>query len=372
MLLETTLTRVSGFVVNAKGSPATRGHVSSRMVSGAKGMPQRAFGFGSDGGSSGLSNGTFDLTLQPGEYIIEATAASDDVPSMNSNEMDRGQVRLVVSGESMTGVTITTGRGGTASGRFVFNGRSAPPASFQGFNVGFTAPNGAMGDECRAFDRPTVNADGTFTVENMWGTCQIRGGGMAKGWAFEAVMHNGNDITNRAIEFGTGRSISGVEIIYSDRVGDLSVTVSDDRGTPTEDYVAVAFPTDNAKWSDQRFMRVQVMSAVGSATNSPNGVTGSRAMAAELRGVQGAVVSPMAGRVGPGMMMGPGMIGGQSNNSLRTLLAGDYFVVALEDAAPEDLRDPEFLERLSQVATRVSVGAGGADNIQLRRVKLPE
>jgi hypothetical protein len=356
-LLETTLTRVTGYVLNSKGSPALRGSVSARTVGSTRNLPQ--FGFGPDGGGSGIDNGTFDLMLQPGEYIIEAMASGDDVPSMNSFEMDRGQVRLTVSGEAMSGVTIATGRGGTVSGRFVFNGRSAPPASFQGFNIGFSGPEGGMGGECRAFNRPTVNPDGTFTAENMWGTCQVRGGGAAKGWTFEAVMHNGNDITNRVIEFDSARSLSGVEIVYSDRVADLAVTVSDERGMPIKDYVAVAFPVEKEKWGDQRFMRFQVTTPA----NNPN------AMAGGLAGFTGSRVT--ATMETPVSSMGPGM-GGSQANTLRTLLAGDYFVVALEDSAPEDLRDPEFLERLSQVATRVSVSVGSTESVQLRRVTLPQ
>jgi hypothetical protein len=44
----------------------------------------------------------------------------------------------------------------------------------------------------------------------------------------------------------------------------------------------------------------------------------------------------------------------------------------VEDVAYEDLRDPEFLEKLSTDATRVTLPAGGAETVSLRRVKLPE
>lgn len=370
-MLETTLTRVSGFVVTSKGGPATRGHVSVRSTTGIKGMPS-GFGFSQEGGS-GIQNGTFELTLQPGEYVIEAMASADDGPSMNSSEMDRGQVKLMVGGEAMSGVTIVTGRGGTLSGRFVFKGSSPPPTNFQGFNIGMTGPNGTMGDDCRAFNRPAVNADGTFTAENVWGTCQVRGGGMTKGWTFEAVMHSGNDITNRAIEFDAGRSISGVEIVYSDRVGEIAVTVSDERGTPTQDYVAIAFPVEKEKWGDQRFMRFQVRSASMNTGSGPSGPAGGQAAFDGSRVVTSVSLVPQGSAYG-GMVnssfSGPvGMTG--TGGSFSTLLAGDYFAVALEDAAAEDLRDPEYLERLAQIATRVSVTAGGTDSVQLRRAPPP-
>ena len=198
--------------------------------------------------------------------------------------------------------------------------------------------------------------DGTFSAENIWGTCQIRGSGMAKGWTFEAVMHNGNDITNRVIEFGAGRSISGVEIVYTDRVGDLAVTVADERGTPTQDYVAIVFPVEKEKWGDQRFVRY-----AGESSAPTRRLAG---LAEPHRSAGHADGEPGAGRPvrrhGHSTFVAGGMMSA-GGNTLRNLLAGDYFVVAVEDAASEDLRDPEYLERLSQIATRVSVTAGGAD-----------
>jgi hypothetical protein len=374
-MLETTLTRVSGVLLNAKGGPARGGHVSARTTNATKGT---AAGFGGmpDGGGAGVDqNGAFELTLQPGEYIIEGMAPQGDEaqgPRMGSfGGMDRGQVKLMVGGESITGVTIASGAGGTVRGRFVFKGTGAPPTNFGGINIGLSGPSGMPGDECRAFDRAQVNPDGTFLAENIWGTCQIRAAGSTKGWAFDAIMHNGNDITNRVIEFGTGSSITGVEVVFSDRVGDLAVTVADERGTPTQDYVAVAFPVDKEKWGDQRFMRFQIKSAPGpqSAANpqtgGAGGPTGAQTMPLATL-VQG---GPYAGMInstfsGPMTMSGGG-------NSFTMLLAGDYFAVALEDAAPEDLRDPEYVERLSQIATRISVSAGGQESVQLRRVKAP-
>jgi hypothetical protein len=360
-MLETTLTKVTGFVLNGKGAPAKNGHITARTTSATKGMPAGwGGGGGPDAGGSGLDqNGNFDLLLQPGEYVLEAMAPQgEDGGRQGRMEMDRGQVRLVVGGEAISGVTIVTGTGGTVSGRFVFKGTAPPPTSFAGFNVGFGGPNGAgMGEDCRAFTRPAVNPDGTFSVENMWGACVVRGGGAAKGWTFESVMHNGNDITNRPIEFTAGRSISGVEIVYSDRVADLTLTVADERGAPSEEYVAIVFPVDKERWGDQRFLRTQVMSP---KTNlSPNGPSGYSQMRIA------------SNSIGPSAIVSSEMFGG-GTGSIRGMLAGDYFALAIDDAALEDLRDPEYLERLSQMATRVSLSPGAAQSVQLRRVKAPE
>jgi hypothetical protein len=171
-------------------------------------------------------------------------------------------------------------------------------------------------------------------------------------------MHNGNDITHRVVEFGTGRSISGVEIIYSDRIGEIAVTVADDRGTATEEYVAIVFPVDKEKWGDYRFLRTQAMSP--SVNPSPNAAPGSTAPR-----VSATSFDPISG-----LVTNENPLGGVT--TIRNLLAGDYFAVAVDDAAFEDLREPEYLERLSQMATRVSLSNGETQTIQLRRVKAPE
>ena len=369
-MLDTSLTKVSGFVLNAKGMPGRNGHVTARATSATKGTPAGMGIFMGDGGTTSVDqNGAFELNLQPGEYIIEGSAPQGDVSTPQGRiDMDRGQVRLMVGGESISGVTLSAGVGGTISGRFVFKGTTPPPASSAGFNIGFTGPEGGtMGEDCRASSRPVINADGTFTADNLWGACQLRAMGMTKGWTFESVMHNGNDLTSRAIEFGAGRSITGVEIIYSDRVGDVAVTVADERGTPTLDYVAVVFPVEKEKWGDQRFARSQVRSATSAQTGGALGDGASGRVMATASLVQG---GPYGGMINS-TFSGPGMVTG-SGNSFAALLAGDYFVVALEDAAFEDLRDAEYLERLSQMATRVSVSAGGQQSVQLRRVKAPD
>ena len=180
-----------------------------------------------DGGSGIDQNGAFELMLQPGEYIIEAMAAQGDEARRDGQFRDGSRPGDVwwSRGESMSGVTIAAGarRHGQRPLRVQRTQRAARRAS-RASASGFTGPNGCRSATNAApSTRPTVNPDGTFTAENMWGTCQIRGGGTAKGWTFEAVMHNGNDITNRAIEFGAGRSISGIEIVYTDRVGELTV-----------------------------------------------------------------------------------------------------------------------------------------------------
>jgi Carboxypeptidase regulatory-like domain len=359
-MLETTLTKVTGVLLTSKGLPSRGGHVSARAAGASKGLA-RAWGGYTEGGGAGVEqNGSFELLLQPGEYILEGNAThGEEAQRQGRYEVDRGQVKLMVSGESISGVTIATGAGGAVSGRFVFKGTSAPPTNFGGFNITIAEPNGVAGEDCRSYGRTTVNPDGTFSGENIWGTCQINGNGVAKGWTFEAVMHNGNDITNGVIEFGNGRSISGVEVVYTDRVGEISATVSDERGAPTEEYVTIVFPVDKQKWGDQRFVRTQTMTPRANApqTNAAPGYTPTR--------VSATTYDPSTGLVSNEPFSAGAM-------PIRNVLAGDYFAVAVDDVAFDDLRDPEYLERLSQMATRVSISPGETQTVQLRRVKAPE
>jgi hypothetical protein len=56
---------------------------------------------------------------------------------------------------------------------------------------------------------------------------------------------------------------------------------------------------------------------------------------------------------------------------VRSLPAGDYYAVAIDDAGFDEIRDPAFLEQLIASATRVTLREGEPQKVQLRRIKRP-
>jgi len=72
------------------------------------------------------------------------------------------------------------------------------------------------------------------------------------------------------------------------------------------------------------------------------------------------------------VLAGPGIgIAARRPGAVTSLPAGDYYVVAVDDAAFDDLQNPAFLEQLVPAATRVTLRDGEPQKVQLRRIKAP-
>jgi len=380
-LLETTLTRVTGMVVDRKGEAVSGGSINARLSSSSAGSMSW-----SQGGGQIQPDGTFELRLQAGEYLLDAmprprNEGAGNAPS-GPQERDQGILKLAVSGESMSGVVITTGAGATASGRIVFEGEKPPPTNFaQGIGVSFGEPGDGMfggggGGSCRAMSgRPQIQADGTFVVDRLWGTCQVRANAQG-GWQLKAVLHRGTDITTRAIDFQGGQHLSDLQVIFTDRVGELTFDVSDDGGTNVGEYVVLVFPVDKALWSDMRLVRSHVVSREREAMMASMGggmvrmEMSSGIVAGSTFGMSNSTGSTTRVVTAP---LPPGVAGpGSSGQALRGLLPGDYLAIALDDASFEDVRDPSFLGSIAPLATRISVSAGDTKSVTLRRATLPD
>lgn len=376
-MLETTLVKVMGTVVNANGEPVPRGSVSARMppppgMNSPFGMPM----MGMPDGNSGIrENGSFEFRLQPGEYNLEAMPMSANGTGGFQSTPERGRIKITVGSEPLMNVVIQTGAGGRATGRLVFNGRKAPPTDFRGASVTFQNAPGSV--DCQPMfgmagpNRPTINPDGTFVAENLWGACVARAQSVA-GWQLEAVMHRGNDVTNRPIQFQAGQQVTDLQLVFTDRVGEVSLEVADERGQPLAEYVAIVFPAEKERWGDQRFVRTHVASA---SMNQMQVEMAGRNMAANLGGFVTSSSMTISGSSSGGIVTTPGtssQMGPSGPPVIRNLIAGEYFAVVVDDLSYDDLRDPEFLGQLANVATRVTVAEGDARPVQLRRVPVPE
>jgi hypothetical protein len=70
-------------------------------------------------------------------------------------------------------------------------------------------------------------------------------------------MFDGEDVTDRGIEFTPGRTYEGLQVIFTQRATDLSGLVTDDRNRPVVDASVVIFAADREKWGFQsRYLRV--------------------------------------------------------------------------------------------------------------------
>jgi len=72
--------------------------------------------------------------------------------------------------------------------------------------------------------------------------------GLPPQWTLKALMLNGLDVTDSALEFRGSTQNTGLQIILSDKVSDVNGKVSTAKGDITRDYTVVVFPDDPAKW----------------------------------------------------------------------------------------------------------------------------
>jgi hypothetical protein len=342
MMAEGVPTIVRGVIVNDEGQPMTLkgggGSVNARLMG-------REFSGGWVGnGGAVRSDGTFRLTLGPGNYILEAHVSGppDPAGSYRPENQLMGMTRMTVDGESMD-VSIVVGRGATASGRVVFEGTTPPPAPPQVPRMGvpMQSPDGG---NCRS-GQLQLAPDWTFKIEGLFGTCGAPSYGSFGRWMLKTVTIDGHDVTRETLTFQPGQHYDKVQVVVTDRRLELNLRVSDEKGQPTRDYVALVFPVDSRQWTD---FNPPVR------TYAPQPIE----MVEQLRA--SGVVPP----AGPSAAT-------LRREAVMGLMPGDYYAVAIDDIDAESSRDPAVLERLATSATRVSL-VEGATEVVLRRLRLAD
>ena len=94
--------------------------------------------------------------------------------------------------------------------------------------------------------------DGKFTITGVQaGGHLIRPGGQLRGWTLKAVTIDGRDLTDAAVELRSGQHLEGVELTLTDKINEISGTLTGDQGAPVTDYTVLAFSTDSTFWRPQ-------------------------------------------------------------------------------------------------------------------------
>ncbi len=118
-----------------------------------------------------------------------------------------------------------------------------------------------------------------------------------RGWTLRSVYLDGRDVTDQPIEVRS-ENVTGLNVIFSDKISSLGGTVRDTRGNPVGDIAVIVFPSDERLWSPQ-----------------------SRQIAMSRTDAAGAY-------------------------KLSTIPPGDYLVVAVDDVESGEWFDPTFLEQI--------------------------
>jgi protocatechuate 3,4-dioxygenase beta subunit len=256
MLLSRTRTaRISGQLVNAAGEHSLGGSLTlttSQRSASLANLPV---------GARIQPDGQFEFTnVPPGQYIIR----SDRGRPNEWTEGEFGTLRVSVDGTDAAGLVLQTSTGSRIHGQVTFDTKdpsSRPPASairIVPAPVDFDlAPHSVATAD--------IHADWSFDIAGVNGPRRLQLARAPAGWALEDVRVTGISVVDRPLAFGRSeQSLRDVEVVLTDRVSELTGTVTDDDKQPAPGSMVVVFSTDRDRWyPGSRFFGVSAAGAGG-------------------------------------------------------------------------------------------------------------
>jgi hypothetical protein len=242
-----------------------------------------------------------------------------------STEGDFAAQFVTVTGADVTEVLLNAAAGSAVAGRITFDGRDAPSIPDFGI-VAESADFDLAPREARYIARAEIRPDLTFEVRGIHGPRRIAVTASPGGWVLKSVSAKGVDVTDRVLPFGLPQqSLKDVEIVLTNRLTELTGTVTDSRGDAARNYALLAFPVDRERWySGSRYFRRAIPNVDGSFT-------------------------------------------------VRGLPPGDYQVAAVSvGSVPTDgetaWQDPEFLESIASRGTFATLTEGQTHSVSARLI----
>jgi hypothetical protein len=309
--------KVSGVAIDSKGRPFSRVSLSEHV----RGLNFASF----RGGYSATvaADGSFTIRdVPPGEYSLEASRYGPGT----EGPPEAAVMTVFVDGTDLESLMLTGSNGGIVSGRVVSESSVLPKTSeiFIAIQPSYRMqqPPVLLGAFREGRSGPTVQEDGTFTVENVFGAARfdVR---LPEGWMVKSIRHEGRDVADAVFELKSQEQVSGVEILITDRVTEANGLVIDDTSAPVGQATVLVFPVEAERWYEN-----------------------ARAVRATRPDQQG-------------------------RWQIKTLPAGDYLGIALDYIEVDAWHDPEYLESLRRYATRITIPDGGTQTATLKLV-VPE
>ncbi len=316
-LVASRVATVSGRVIDSSGAPLEGGVVRLQ--------PQDVEVMaGRESNRAGIVGGAFRLErVVPGAYTLTAMGAGRR-PVGGADQgapLESASLPVMVSGDGVEGLVVTTAPPSTLTGRVVVEGDAAAlDARALRIAARSTEPDPSAG----AFGSGRVSDDLTVRVTGLRGSQRLSVTGLPRGWWVKSVRLNGQDALE-GLDFGTGRQWTGLEIVVNDRPAFIGGQVTTAGGQPATDYAVLAFPQDFEARASLQLPGVSAMSR-------------------------------------------PDQSGTWVVESLRP---GDYFVLATAPGAVDMsvLDDHEALQALSERARRVTVREGDQQVLNLTLVE---
>ena len=257
--------------------------------------------------------------------VTATMAGGGALPPLPTEPTLWAEVPVSVGNTDLGDVLVSLRPGARVRGAVQFTGTAEKPTPdrLQTISVSLEAADGRP-MTAMPFLRGRVENTGQFsTVSVPAGRYFLRVGGVPQGWSFRGAMLGGRDLADTPLEV-EGTDIGGVTIVFTDRMSEISGSVTGANGSGDGAATVIVFPTDRDGWTNYG--------------TSPR----------RLRNVR-------ADKTGA--------------FSIGNLPPGEYFVAAIREASASDWQNPKFLEALAPEARRVQLTEGQKSSQALRVVR---
>lgn len=313
-LIATRLVRVSGAAVNSQGAPIGGGSVMLIPTSGrvaAPGPMANLSGRIDQGGQFRI------LNVPPGRYIAQVRTGRAGGRGNATTTQEAGRQEIAVGTQDLDGVVLVTAPGARVTGSVLSDRGSTAELRPRDVTIGMRAIEAdAVGPLANSVSR--INDDWTFDLANVFEARVFRVN-TPQGWMLKSITLNGQDVTDAPLDIAPGQTVTGVQVLLTDRVTEVNGRISDSRNRAVTDATIVIFAADEDKWGFQtRYIRAARPDQDGRF---------------QIRGLPP---------------------------------HGEYLALAVQGLEDGQAGDPEFLGTLRQRATTLSLKEGETRTLDLR------
>ena len=309
-LVATRLVRVTGTVLNSQGTPIAEGGVMLSPSGGRAAVPAPT---GSISGAIDRTGQFRVMNVPPGRYIAQVRPGRgrEGVPATR----EFGRQEITVGPQDLDGVVLVTAPGARITGAIVSDSGATGTLRPQDVNIAARTLESSL-PAGNSLGR--VNADWTFEIAGLFDQHTLRVS-TPSGWMLKSITLNGQDITDTPLDPVPGQTLSGMQVVLTDRVTALTGQITDARDTAVTDATVVIFPANDDRWVYQsRYIRAARPDQEGRF---------------EIRGLPP---------------------------------ADDYLAIAVQGLEDGQAGDPEFLASVRDHASKIALKEGESRTITLR------
>jgi hypothetical protein len=194
---------------------------------------------------TGTQNATFQFpSVPPGEYWLLASAQ----PGPGA-DLEYAAMRVNISGQDLSGLTLSTTKGAVVNGRVEVDGGAAVPANLQviAHEMEFELPSPQPAPPPASPAAGTVGGDGAFAFPSLFGSRLFRMDHLPDGWALKNVFLDDADVTDAPVEPGGSPRPRMLRVVITNRTATVSGTLDAAQGGPSAGRVVV-FGEDPRRW----------------------------------------------------------------------------------------------------------------------------